>query len=416
MTRRAAAITLVAACTLAAAGPAAAAAAAPGTRAAGTPVTRAVSRLIKPTARWQRPGTRMRAMVAGTTAAAAQFAGAELDGVSCTGRAQCTATGLVTTRSGKNVRTLAERWNGTKWVVQATPTPLTNGLLGGTLSAGVSCTSSHACVAIGYSYSKTTARLLGEGWNGSKWTAQALNKQPALALPAEVSCTWAKDCMTVGVRGSGTPLTEHWNGKKWSALAAKGAGDLLGVDCTASRNCIAVGTNGANKALAEQWNGTAWSIESVKQPMQFSELSSVSCRTATGCVAVGSASTTNTAAPIAEQLTASGWARIDPAAITGEAEFNSVSCATVSDCLAVGDVSNSAGTTDAAVAEHWDGTSWTVANPAALPKFSALISVSCTSVTHCVAVGASSATASGTVSPLVEVWNGSTWTAQTAPR
>jgi hypothetical protein len=48
--------------------------------------------------------------------------------------------------------------------------------------------------------------------------------------------------------------------------------------------------------------------------------------------------------------------------------------------------------------------------------FSALISVACTSVTHCVAVGADSASATGTVNPLVEVWNGGTWTRQTAPR
>jgi hypothetical protein len=33
-----------------------------------------------------------------------------------------------------------------------------------------------------------------------------------------------------------------------------------------------------------------------------------------------------------------------------------------------------------------------------------------------VAVGADSATANGSVSPLAEVWNGSTWTQQTAPR
>jgi len=414
MTGRAAVITMIAACTLAVAAPAAAAAA-PGAHVAGTPVNRAVSRLIGPTGHWQRPGTRMAAMVAGTEAAAAGFSGAELAGVSCTGRAQCTATGLVTTRSGKNARTLAERWNGTKWVVQATPTPLTNGWLGGTLTAGVSCTSSHACMSAGYSYSKKTLRLLGEGWNGSKWTVQALNKQPAAAIPSGISCTWAKDCMTVGLRGSGTPLAEHWNGRKWSVLAAKGLGELVGVNCTSTRSCIAVGTNGREKALAERWNGKAWSIETTKQPQQFSVLSSISCRMTIDCVAVGLAGTATTSTPIAEQLTDSGWARIDPAAISGDAEFNSVSCSTVSNCLAVGDVTNSAETTDAAVAEHWDGTSWTVVTPASLPTFSALISVSCTSDTHCVAVGASSATATGTVHTLVEVWNGSTWTQQTAP-
>jgi hypothetical protein len=35
---------------------------------------------------------------------------------------------------------------------------------------------------------------------------------------------------------------------------------------------------------------------------------------------------------------------------------------------------------------------------------------------HCVAVGDSSATVSGAVSPLTEVWNGTTWTVVTAPR
>jgi hypothetical protein len=409
MTRRAAALAIIAAGSLAVAGPATMASA------VGTPVTRAVNRLIEPTARWQHPGARMRAMVTGTEAAAAGFSGAELGGVSCTGRAQCTATGLVSTPSGKNTRTLAERWNGTKWVVQATPTPLSNGMVGGTLTAGVSCTSSHACVAAGYSYSKKVPRLLAEGWNGSKWTVQALNKQPFIAIPADISCTWAKDCMAVGLRASGTPLTEHWNGKKWSVLAAKGFGLLDSVSCTASRNCTAVGSNGTEKALAEHWDGTAWSKETTKQPMQYSDLNSVSCRTATDCVAVGSAGTANTSAAIAEQLTGSGWARIDPVAISGEAEFNSVSCATVSDCLAVGDVMNSAGTTDAAVAEHWDGTSWTVVTPATVPALSVLISVSCTSVTHCVAVGASSASATGTIHALVEVWNGTTWTQQTAP-
>ena len=406
---------------LAAAGPAAVATAAPGASAAGRPASRTVNRLMAPAARWLRPGTGtaragVRAMAAETEAASIGFSGAELSGVSCTGRAQCTATGLVGTRSGKNARTLAERWNGTKWVVQATPTPLSSGLLGGTLSAGVSCTSSHACVATGYSYSKKTARLLGEGWNGSKWTAQALNKQPAIALPVGISCTWAKDCMTVGLRGSGTPLAEHWNGKKWSALAAKGFGELAGVSCAATRNCIAVGTNGASKALAEHWNGKSWSTQTTKQPMQYSELSSVSCRTTTACVAVGSAGTSSTSTAIAEQLTVSGWARIDPLPITGQAEFNSVSCSTVSNCMAVGDVMNSAGTTDTIVAEHWDGTSWTVETPPSPGKFSAFISVSCTSATHCVAVGADSATATGAVNPLVEVWNGSTWTEQSAPR
>jgi hypothetical protein len=133
-------------------------------------------------------------MIAQATAAAAST-GAVLYGVSCTGRAQCTATGLVTTRTGKNARTLAERWNGTKW------------------------------------------------------TTQPLNKQPGLAIPSGISCTWAKDCMTVGTRASGATLAEHWNGKKWSVLATKKYGLLAAVTCPGSKNCTAAGQTSTGKAL-----------------------------------------------------------------------------------------------------------------------------------------------------------------------
>ena len=177
-----------------AAGPAAAAAAAPAAHAAttarggpsaaatSTPVSRAVARLSSPALRRFAPWGR--ATAAGASAAmtpqarmaaaanAFGFSGAELVGVSCTGRSQCTATGLASTRSGKNLKTLAERWNGTTWAVQSTPTPTSRTLQGGTLTGGVSCTSSTACVADGFSYSKNSMRLLGEGWNGHTWTAQ----------------------------------------------------------------------------------------------------------------------------------------------------------------------------------------------------------------------------------------------------
>jgi hypothetical protein len=82
--------------------------------------------------------------------------------------------------------------------------------------------------------------------------------------------------------------------------------------------------------------------------------------------------------------------------------------------MAVGDDQNAAGTADATVAAQWNGITWTIdaiPNPA---TFSALFSVSCTSATFCSAVGASSVTATGAVSALAETWNGSTWSLQTA--
>ena len=63
------------------------------------------------------------------------------------------------------VTTLAESWNGTTWSI--VPSPNT----GPTVSAlqGVSCATATACIAVGYSQTKTRAlsSTLIESWNGT---------------------------------------------------------------------------------------------------------------------------------------------------------------------------------------------------------------------------------------------------------
>jgi hypothetical protein len=359
---------------------------------------------------------------ASAAAAASTFSGADLFGVSCTGRKQCTATGLASTRTGKNYKPLAERWNGTTWTVQTTPTTNSGGYLGGTLSAGVSCTSSSACMAAGFSYTAKASRLLGEGWNGRTWTIQPDSTPVVAGDPAGISCTWAKDCTAVGTRSSGMTLAEHWNGQRWSAVTTKHTGALTGASCPATGNCTAVGWNNAGKALAAHWNGKAWSDESPADPQPLSPLYGVSCPAGTGfCMAVGSGGTQSgsaySMAPLAERWTGSAWTALtvpDPYSSTDYAEFNSVSCTSATNCLAVGDDINAAGTADATVAAQWNGTAWTIVSTPSPATLSALYAVSCTSATYCSAVGASSASPTGKVTPIAEVWNGSTWSLQTA--
>lgn len=423
-----------------AAGPAVAAAASPAasaatartaTAATGTPVSTALARLNSPALRRLVPWGR--AMASGASAmmtpqarraagtSALGFSGALLTGVSCISRSQCTATGMATTRSGKNAKTLAERWNGSTWAAQSTPTPTSRTVLGGALDGGVSCTSAAACVADGLSYSKKSERLLGEGWNGHTWTTQP-DATPVVAAEASgISCRWAKDCMAVGDRLSGLTLAEHWNGRKWSALTTKHDGLLSGVSCPATGNCTAVGTNSGAKALAAHWNGKTWSDQSVASPQELNLLGSVSCTAVKDCVAVGTGGTATsssfTLTPLAEQWTGGKWAVLtvpDPAPAGDMTELNSVSCTSATNCMAVGDYMDQAGTSDTTVAAQWNGTTWTIVATPSPATFSALFSVACTSATFCSAVGASSATATGVVSPVAETWNGSTWSLQTA--
>ena len=358
---------------------------------------------------------------AAAAASSSTFSGADLYGVSCTGRKQCTATGLAATRTGKNYKPLAERWNGTTWTAQTTPTTNTGGYLGAALSAGVSCTSSSACMAAGFSYTATASRLLGEGWNGRTWTIQPDSAPAVAGDPAGISCTWAKDCIAVGSRSSGMTLAEHWNGRTWSAETTKHTGALLGASCPATGNCTAVGWNDAGKALAAHWNGKAWSDESPADPQPLNPLSGVSCPSTSFCMAVGSGGTASASAysmaPLAEQWTGGAWTALtlpDPYASTDYAELNSVSCISATNCMAVGDDTNAAGTADVTVAAQWNGSAWTILSTPSPAALSALYSVSCTSPTFCSAVGASSASPTGRVTPVAETWNGSTWSLQTA--
>ena len=429
----------VAAAAALAAGPAGAATAASGTATARTTAAKVTAAARpdagRPLRGWAatllpgRPGTasaakRALAMTPQDRAAAASssiLSGAALEGVSCTGRKQCTAAGLASTRNGKNYKPLAERWNGTTWAKQTTPIPNSGGLLGGTLIAGVSCTSSTACMAAGYAYSAKTVQLLGEGWNGRTWSIQPDSTPAVPGEPYRISCTWAKDCIAVGERNSGATLAEHWNGRRWSAEATKHTGELDGVACPATGNCTAVGWNTAEKALAAHWNGKAWSDESPVNPQPATFLEDVSCPATTACIAVGTAGTDSgtalVTAPLAEEWTGGSWTALtvpDPGASGDLVELNSVSCISATNCMAVGDDQNAAVTADTTVAAQWDGTTWTIVATPSPATFSALLSVSCTSATFCSAVGASSPTATGTVSPVAETWNGSTWSLQTA--
>lgn len=110
----------------------------------------------------------------GTTWAVIQStpeSGAVLCGVSCTSEATCTAVGIydVFSASGQ-VATIAEHWDGTSWSIQPTADPT-----GGTYPtlSGVSCISATMCTAVGgYNDSTGQAVTLAERWDGTSWVIQ----------------------------------------------------------------------------------------------------------------------------------------------------------------------------------------------------------------------------------------------------
>jgi hypothetical protein len=151
-------------------------------------------------------------------------AGAVFQGVSCVSPSACTAVGgLSTADQGFGVGLpLAETWDGTSWSIHNTPNPTINvtGLL------GVSCTSPSACTAVGsYAYGQDSLATLVEVWNGTRWsiqstpipntTDQIFNVFNGVSCPSSTACT-AVGYTQLGYTSNGNlidvPLVEQRRG------------------------------------------------------------------------------------------------------------------------------------------------------------------------------------------------------------
>ena len=92
-----------------------------------------------------------------------------------------------------------------------------------------------------------------------------------------------------------------------------------------------------------------------------------------------------------------------------------ISCTSNTHCIAVGDGSGASDTT-ATLAESWNGTKWNLMEtPSPSDSIEAeLEDVSCSSASSCVAVG-TEITSQGTETPLAVSWNSSLWTLESVP-
>jgi hypothetical protein len=314
-------------------------------------------------------------------------------GVSCTSATACIAVG--SSAYGR----LAERWDGTTWRLQTTPS-------GGGLLAGVSCTSATACTAVGYSYNSEAYLTLAEHWDGTSWTIQTIPSPDNGSSLSGVSCTSATACTAVGWSDDGQlTLAERWDGTSWTIQATPNPPVvdrlLNAVSCASATACSAVGhyvnagpgcpPGGCQRTLAERWDGTSWTIQTTPNPTTFGDLNGVSCTSATACTAVGSASGDAGRPPttsLAERWDGTSWTiqtTPNPVGATS-VSLSGVSCASATACTAVGSYENGHGS-PVPLAERWDGTSWTIQTTPTPSSGGGLNGVSCTSATACTAVG-----------------------------
>ena len=182
---------------------------------------------------------------------------------------------------------------------------------------------------------------------------------------------------------------------------ANSAAQLQAVSCPAPGICFAVGYSVATgtfteSTLAERWSGGQWAIQPTPSPGTggIDQLTGISCLSATDCTAVGIIDTQTAAnGTLVEHWDGTNWTVVpspDPAGTT-VTDFTGVSCASATSCTAVGLYDTSGHRPhELPLAEHWDGTSWTVTHvplPDGITAGGLDGGVSCPSATYCIAVG-----------------------------
>ena len=330
----------------------------------------------------------------------------EFFGVSCPSRTVCVAVGDSANEP------LSERWNGVRWAIERSPTRSAHGFVGGL--EGVSCTSATACTATG----SVGGLTLAERWTGTSWMIQRTPSPAGGGDLSAVACASSMACTAVGWFVNGVTLAEQWNGISWTiepSPTPPGAklsptDALSDVSCTSASDCTAVGqyTHLAHGSvpLAEHWNGVNWSIEQIPLPSgaKDGEFLGISCASMTVCIAVGDATfRAHRSQALAERWNGVRWV-IQPTRSAGRGTHShlfGVSCPTATVCAAVGYYTRRDGTI-MPLAERWNGTSWTIQRTAraAGGKYSQLSRVSCATARVCTAVGIS-ADRAGTF-PIVE--------------
>jgi hypothetical protein len=300
---------------------------------------------------------------------------------------------------------------------------------------GVACPGTDACTAVGSLLdAEDGAGTLVENWNGSTWQVEASPDQSdAYGSHLEsVSCPSSTECMATGyyesTDGEHFTLAEHRIGSTWTVESTPTKGtsaDLTSVSCGSASECVAAGYyfSGSTTSLVELWNGKKWTVETTaKLPKEDEtpQFSAVSCPAAKSCLAVGSYySTAHSGQPLAENWNGSKWTLTTPADPEGstvlDVHLDGVSCSSTTACTAVGAYENYSADAEETLVERWNGTAWSLQTAKSPilgePAHSSweLEHVSCPTAGSCVAVGDYKESASSPRQLLGEHWNGTAW-------
>lgn len=254
-------------------------------------------------------------------------------------------------------------------------------------------------------------------WNGTAWSSVAVPLLGTGTMLWGVSASGPSDAWAVGSffsRPAGsyhtvtTPTALHWNGTGWSAATVPGGGNLFGVATLGPSDAWAVGDT------VKHWDGVAWSAIATPSPnpsgVGTGSLSAIAARSATDVWVVGSYSPRrHVTSAFSLHYDGVSW-RVVP--MPAGTQVWSVTTVAANDAWAVGQTTSG---TVQPVAEHWDGTAWSVVASPTVAAGAYLRSVSARASGDVWAVGPAFTGEAGVVQALTVHWNGMAWSSAPAP-
>src|SRR5207244_2307967 len=135
-----------------------------------------------------------------------------------------------------------------------------------------------------HSGSRGHEQTLVETWDGTSWSVTP-SPNPGTKgseLSGGVSCASTTFCVAVGFKSNDgntfQTLVETWNGTNWSVTPSPNLGDnndsFASVSCPSATSCVAVGVHTKpsqlGPTLIETWNGTSWSVTHSPNPNTMS--------------------------------------------------------------------------------------------------------------------------------------------------
>jgi len=202
---------------------------------------------------------------------------------------------------------------------------------------------------------------------------------------------------TVGVYDRA--LVEHWDGTSWTIIPTYDPTsfneDLTGVVAVASNDVWVVGVYGTDAnnstvvAYAQHWNGTTWNAGYNFTPTSFTFLFAITATSSTDVWAVGAYVSAGTVFTMVEHWNGSAWSLIgSPSPSTFDNELFGVSAWSPTDIWAVGEQTSALGQPFQSLAEHWNGTAWSVvATPNTASGDNQVVWVAALEAGHAVGVG-----------------------------